>query len=1251
MDRSTRYVVACFFALVSCAGPDAVLLTIGGDAPAEQYDLYVRDDATQKVIFHSGFNPVQAAGEPPRDITQEKLKVALKLTGGGQFTLLVVGVIGATTGGKPAVGARQMFWAGRVQVAGTTYVDARLLTVPEGDDADRDLWPDANDFLAHVPEAATLYQGRAELLDCNDKTDHPANASGQTIMLPASEINPFAVEICNDGYDENCNGDADEPCVDEDMDGDFFGSDCDDQDPNRHRPNPKDPFPDPPNCCGYNLGKTTEPERSTNYLGDPLLCPTKRCEDGVDNACQGGDTRCVVDEDCDGDVAPFDCNDHDPSIKRSAQGGREVCGNDVDEDCDGVINNGCVPCDLDGDGYQRMDAANGCPDASDEHPGQVDCNDYDSGVHPGATGAAGGREGGMGTNGMLTASVRGYCRRIYEPTGTTGTPKVASFAQQVGDADCDGEAFRGCPPPSCDVDGDGWPNANTPECNPNNVALDCDDNDPTTFPGAPDKCDTAKLENCASAVPCGTQDKDGDGYTAAFDCDDNNPARHPWAVELCNGIDDDCDGLVDEGNPDPTGKPLVAMGAVTQCTTDNDGECGKAKGACVCSSANNNAKDDPNGNRTFCPGETMGAQKPPRCFGAGQPKMQTCDAVAPKDDDCDGRDDDPAGDNLAVKGQPCGISVGQCKAGTVIGCDKTKQNLFVQFGRRPAAEAWYVCSSETVYPKPEACNGFDDDCNGELAGTVQPPQPGTSTIDERDHDGDKYLACAGCNPAALAPGLLGCGDCDDGRAATRPGAPEMCNNIDDDCVPDNDGKDECVGATPTCCSSQTACRNLTNDFNNCTACGTPCDPLKANQCGGAGCMCGGAAACGTGQWCSGGACTPCNDNAHCGPTCVDCGAGAVCKDDASGCTQCNNDNDCAPNQYCQGGSCRNKRNNGQTCNTSLPNCTAASCNQCLSGYCVDGRCCDESPATCTGCRQCNTGVCGNVPAGSDPNNVCNANLASCLGANCNGNGSCALPNNTACGTSCVGSTLTGSLCTNGSCQAQTGVPCPDNFACATPTACRTACSEDGHCAAGYYCANPTCVKKKAQGETCAGNSQCENGRCVDGVCCATASCPTCHECALVTGTCTAVTSGDDDDSCTGDNTCNAAGQCRLKTGKGCSSPAECATGFCVGGVCCSTACNGGMPSCMMNSRIPNTCGGGTCNTTPIDCTTGYTCNAGVCATSCTCPGGSPCNNMTQCATGFYCDGAACQDKKADSSACNDPVECESGKCEMNVCEP
>jgi hypothetical protein len=44
-----------------------------------------------------------------------------------------------------------------------------------------------------------------------------------------------------------------------------------------------------------------------------------------------------------------------------------------------------------------------------------------------------------------------------------------------------------------------------------------------------------------------TVDGDGDGTPDGPDCDDADPAVHPGVAEQCNGHDDNCDGIIDEG--------------------------------------------------------------------------------------------------------------------------------------------------------------------------------------------------------------------------------------------------------------------------------------------------------------------------------------------------------------------------------------------------------------------------------------------------------------------------------------------------------------------------------------------------------------------------------------------------------------------------------------------------------------------------------------------------------------------------------
>ncbi len=97
---------------------------------------------------------------------------------------------------------------------------------------------------------------------------------------------------------------------------------------------------------------------------------------------------------------------------------------------------------------------------------------------------------------------------------------------------------------------------------------DCNDNDKTVYPGANEVCD-GKDNDCDTQVDEGVKntyyrDADEDNYgdennttqtcsqpsgyvTNSADCDDDNASINPGATELCNRVDDDCDGQVDEG--------------------------------------------------------------------------------------------------------------------------------------------------------------------------------------------------------------------------------------------------------------------------------------------------------------------------------------------------------------------------------------------------------------------------------------------------------------------------------------------------------------------------------------------------------------------------------------------------------------------------------------------------------------------------------------------------------------------------------
>lgn len=124
-------------------------------------------------------------------------------------------------------------------------------------------------------------------------------------------------------------------------------------------------------------------------------------------------------------------------------------------------------------------------------------------------------------------------------------PDNAEVCDPAGhDEDCDDSSFG-----AADADGDGHA---APGCG--GEGDDCDDSDAARFPGNPEICDASRDEDCNDAT-LGT-DTDADGYVSATccngsscgaDCDDQHPANSPQGLEVCDGFDNNCDGLVDEG--------------------------------------------------------------------------------------------------------------------------------------------------------------------------------------------------------------------------------------------------------------------------------------------------------------------------------------------------------------------------------------------------------------------------------------------------------------------------------------------------------------------------------------------------------------------------------------------------------------------------------------------------------------------------------------------------------------------------------
>lgn len=122
-----------------------------------------------------------------------------------------------------------------------------------------------------------------------------------------------------------------------------------------------------------------------------------------------------------------------------------------------------------------------------------------------------------------------------------------------------------------DMDQDGFGNPASDRCD--YPDLDCDDSNAQINPLAAEVCN-GKDDDCDGIID--NVDADGDGYVDAAcggnDCDDTNFSVNPQGFEVCtNGIDDDCDGMVDDADSECASAPGWELGGTTAEASALDG--------------------------------------------------------------------------------------------------------------------------------------------------------------------------------------------------------------------------------------------------------------------------------------------------------------------------------------------------------------------------------------------------------------------------------------------------------------------------------------------------------------------------------------------------------------------------------------------------------------------------------------------------------------------------------------------------------
>ncbi len=727
------------------------------------------------------------------------------------------------------------------------------------------------------------------------------------------------------------------------------------------------------------------------------------------------------------------------------------------------------------------------------------------------------------------------------------------------------------------------------------LSTDCEQSNESGTCKGMRKCAAAGLTECDAAVP---------------------------ADETCNGLDDDCDGAIDEATCEDA----------NPCTKDS---CDPDKG-CVQEPTDGASCDDgdvctlaDHCEDAACVGTTIDCNDGNPCTFDNCSPVGGCNytfSAAPCDD-----------------GDPCTVadacSQGACK-GFAVACDCTNDldclpledgdacngTLFCDLSEVP-----YKCkvATATVVVCPEL-EGAEAVC----AKSVCLPEIGKcGTIPANEgescEDGSVCTAWDTCADGTCVPGkLIVCDDanvctvdaCDAELGCTHAAADGgPCDDLNECTTGDVCAEGKCQGAGSTEC----------DDLNPCTK--DLCLP-------GGGCQhvpvavpCSDGNACTVNDQCADGACVSgspmdCNDGNVC--TADSCKGAGVCVHEPSS-KPCSDFNECTEGDFCKGGACM--PGSPVVCDDTNV-CTTDSCNPATGcGHAINAAACDDNNA-CTVKDVCAKGVCtGGLAVGCDDGNPCTDDA-------CDPAAGCThLPNTkpcddlNACTTTdacklgkCVGATPPdcndGNVCTDDSCDPEAGCQHKANTA---------PCTDDDACTMGDHCTGGACSPGKAM--------SCDDGNaCTLDVCDPVTAC---HHTPLEGGC-------DDGNLCTTGDSC-VAGKCQALKGISCDDGNLCTDDYCLPQSGCQHEDNSVPCDDHDVCTTLDVCFQGACiGSGDFSCEDGNECTDDACDPLSGCkhdPAEGACNDGNACTPTDACDAGACVG--TGGLDCDDGVACTTDSCD------